>query len=79
MEFFENGWQDASLVVLILLGLAALLWIGSLIWVYNDAKKRGLSQVISLLITALVGFTAWPLTVVGWIILRPKHQDQIHA
>lgn len=77
MEFYENGWQDAGIAVIILFGLAALLWIGSLIWVYRDAKKRGLSGVASLLVTALVGFTAWPLTVIGWIILRPN--DRVTA
>lgn len=70
MEFY----QDAGVAVLILLGVAAILWIGSLIWVYRDAKKRGLSGTMSLLVTALVGFTAWPLTVVGWVILRPNQK-----
>ena len=70
MEFYE----DAGAAVLILTGVAAVLWVGSLIWVYRDAKKRGLNGTISLLVTALVGFTAWPLTVIGWVILRPKEQ-----
>ena len=69
--------QDAGLAVFILIGVAALLWLGSLIWVYRDARDRGLGSIASLVITALVGFTAWPLTVLGWVFLRPK--ERAHA
>ena len=70
-------WQDAGLAVFVLLGIAAVVWIGSMIWVYRDARERGLGGIASLLVTALVGFTAWPLTVLGWVILRPK--ERAHA
>lgn len=70
-------WQDAGLAAFILIGVAAILWIGSMIWVYRDARERGLGSIASLLVTALVGFTAWPLTVLGWVFLRPK--ERTHA
>ena len=76
MEYNEF-WQDAGLAVIVLTVIAAVLWIGSLIWVYRDARNRGLSGVLSLLVTALVGFTAWPLTILAWVLLRPK--ERIHA
>jgi hypothetical protein len=76
MEYNEF-WQDAGLAAIILAVVAALLWVGSLIWVYRDARSRGLSGLTSLLVTALVGFTVWPLTILGWVLLRPK--ERMHA
>lgn len=76
MEYNEF-WQDAGLTAIILAVIAGLLWIGSMIWVYRDARSRGINGLMSLLITALVGFTVWPLTILGWVFLRPK--EQVHA
>jgi hypothetical protein len=45
-----------------------VLWIGSLIWVYQDAEKRGKSGCIWLL---LLWFT-WPIGLFAYLVLRDK-------
>ncbi|MEQ9438675.1 MAG: hypothetical protein RIG62_06485 [Cyclobacteriaceae bacterium] len=77
MEYNESLWQDAGIAAIILAVVAGIIWIGSVIWVYRDGRSRGLSSLTSLIITALVGFTFWPLTVFGWVLLRPK--ERVHA
>ena len=77
MEYNESLWQDAGIAAIILAVVAGVIWVGSLIWVYRDGKERGLSGLASLLVAALVGFTFWPLTILGWVLLRPK--QRVHA
>lgn len=45
-----------------------VLWIGSLIWVYQDAEKLGKSGCIWLL---LLWFT-WPIGLFAYLVLRDK-------
>jgi len=45
-----------------------ILWIGSLIWVYQDAEKRGKSGCIWLL---LLWFT-WPFGLIAYLVVRDK-------
>lgn len=45
-----------------------VLWIGSLIWVYQDAEKLGKSGCIWLL---LLWFT-WPIGLIAYLVLRDK-------
>ena len=45
-----------------------ILWIGSLIWVYQDAQKRGKTGCIWLL---LLWFT-WPIGLIAYLMLRDK-------
>jgi hypothetical protein len=45
-----------------------VLWIGSLIWVYQDAEKRGKSGCIWLL---LLWFT-WPFGLIAYLVVRDK-------
>lgn len=45
-----------------------ILWIGSLIWVYQDAEKRGKSGCIWLL---LLWFT-WPIGLFAYLVLRDQ-------
>lgn len=48
--------------------LFMILWIGSLIWVYQDAEKRGKTGCLWLL---LLWFT-WPIGLVAYLVLRDK-------
>jgi len=50
--------------------------IGSLVWVYQDARKRDKSGFITLLFILLTG---WPASFIWWFWLRPplKSQDVI--
>jgi hypothetical protein len=45
-----------------------ILWIGSLIWVYQDAEKRGKTGCLWLL---LLWFT-WPIGLMAYLVLRDK-------
>ena len=43
-------------------------FIGSLVWVYRDAKKRNKNGLIALLFILLTG---WPASFLWWFWLRP--------
>jgi len=51
----------------ILLILALLIW--SLVWVYNDASRRGKPRW---LVVLLVLFLDWPLSLLVWLVFRPE-------
>lgn len=61
----------AVLVLLLFCGVVALgaMYVGSLMWVYHDAKQRGRSPEIVLILVALC---AWPLSVLFWRLARPE-------
>ncbi len=61
-----------SVLATILIGVPYII---SIVWSYNDAKKRGTSGVI---VALLVAFAAWPFSLIGWLILRPKKQEYQH-
>ncbi len=46
--------------------LALLVW--SLIWVYQDAEKRGKSGI---LVAILVFLLEWPISLLVWLVFRP--------
>lgn len=54
----------------IIIGLA-LAWLLSGLWAARDAVSRGKS---GLLVSLLVLFLAWPLSIVLWIIVRPDDE-----
>ncbi len=62
---------QAVLAVLLASGLAALgaMYVGSLMWVYTDAKQRGRSPEVVMI---LVAVCAWPLSVLLWRLSRPE-------
>ena len=51
-------------LILIVLGL--LIW--SLIWVYQDAEKRGKSGILA---AVTVFFMNWPFSMLLWLLFRP--------
>ena len=53
-------------VLLIIFCLGILIW--SLIWVYNDAEKRGKP---GLLVALMVFLLSWPISLLVWIVFRP--------
>jgi hypothetical protein len=57
-----------TIFALLLSVVFLILWIGSLIWVYQDAEKRGKTGCIWLL---LLWFT-WPIGLIAYLILRDK-------
>lgn len=62
---------QAVLALLLACGLAALgaMYVGSLMWVYTDAKQRGRSPEVVMI---LVAVCAWPLSVLLWRLSRPE-------
>lgn len=61
-------------VVLSIFGVVAVLaitwaYVGSLIWVFSDAKLRGKSSPN---VTAMVALFVWPVGLLLWIFFRPQ-------
>jgi hypothetical protein len=64
MMFEAIGALTIGLLILLSLGL--LIW--SLIWVYNDAEKRGKP---GLLVALMVFLLSWPISLLVWLVFRP--------
>jgi hypothetical protein len=66
-----SGDEFGSLITIgsiLFMVIIFILWIGSLIWVYQDAEKLGKSGCIWLL---LLWFT-WPIGLIAYLVLRDK-------
>jgi len=66
-----SGDEFGSLITIgsiLFMVIIFVLWIGSLIWVYQDAEKLGKSGCIWLL---LLWFT-WPIGLIAYLVLRDK-------
>ncbi len=48
--------------------LGMLLYIGSIIWAYRDAERRGKP---GWLVALLVALLSWPLSLLVWVLFRP--------
>lgn len=70
-EFFWD-LTITSAIVAIVIGIIYLI---SIVWSYNDAKKRGVNGLI---VALLVAFVAWPLSLIGWLFLRPSKKEYHH-
>jgi len=55
----------AGLIILAVIGLYG--W--SVIWAYRDAKAR---EKPALLVALLVALFSWPLSLLVWLVFRPK-------
>ncbi len=66
-----SGDEFGSLIIIgsiLFMVIFFVLWIGSLIWVYQDAEKLGKSGCIWLL---LLWFT-WPIGLIAYLVVRDK-------
>jgi hypothetical protein len=61
-----------QVVPLVLLSSFALGWLLSGLWVAKDAVARGKS---GLLVSLLVLFAGWPLSLVLWLVMRPDNES----
>ena len=52
-----------------LIGVGVVLYLWSGVWVYRDAEKRGKP---AWLVALLVLLLSWPLSLVLWVLLRPR-------
>lgn len=48
------------------------LYIGTIIWAYGDAEKRGKSGC---LVALLVFLATWPLGLIIWLLIRPQEKS----
>ncbi len=62
-----GDWVKTALVLLL------LLW--SLRWAYRDAEARGKSGC---LISGVVFFFGWPISLIVWLIFRPDEYTEEH-
>jgi len=65
-----SGDEFGSLIIIgsiLFMVIFFVLWIGSLIWVYQDAEKLGKSGCIWL----LLWFT-WPIGLIAYLVVRDK-------
>ena len=46
-----------------------LLFLGSIVWAYQDAEKRGRSGC---LVALLVFLVSWPAGLIIWLLIRPN-------
>ena len=61
----------AIFVAFLALGILAV-YIGSIVWAYNDAESRGKAGC---LVAILVAFLTWPLGLVAWLVFRPNEPE----
>lgn len=71
----EQLFWDITLVSAIIMIVIGIVYLISIVWSYNDAKKRGVNGLI---VALLVAFVAWPLSFIGWLILRPSKKEYQH-
>lgn len=62
--FLDLAILSSSLVTI--LGIAYFV---SIFWVFTDAQKRGIN---ALLASGLVALLGWPLSLIGWLFVRPQ-------
>ena len=61
------------LVLMVCVGLPFfILYIGSIIWAYSDAEKRGKSGC---LVALLVFLATWPVGLIIWLLIRPHEKS----
>ncbi|MHA6247474.1 hypothetical protein ACXYMU_06025 [Pontibacter sp. CAU 1760] len=56
-------------IVLALIGFVLYLW--SIVWSYKDAERR---RRPGWLVALVVAFLAWPVGLIGWLLIRPKDE-----
>lgn len=62
-----------ALMIGLCVGLPLLaLYIGSIIWAYNDAEKRGKPGC---LVALLVLMATWPVGLIIWFLIRPQEKS----
>ncbi len=67
---FEGGF---ALLMGICIGLPLLaIYVGSIIWAYGDAEKRGKPGC---LVALLVFLATWPVGLLIWLLIRPQEKS----
>ncbi len=68
-----NDTGNIVVMIFVLLFVTAILAlvIGSIIWAFSDAEKRGKSGC---LVALLVFLLPWPVGLIVWLLIRPEIQ-----
>ena len=68
--------EGSFLFVYSILTFFAVIYVASLIWVWQDARQRGKSSLVTVVFILLTG---WPASFIWWFWLRPplKIEDAI--
>ena len=68
-----NGFslQGPAILVFPTILVLATMAVGSFVWLYLDAEKRGKSRLLAILFVLLTG---WPFSFIWWLWLRPPVQ-----
>lgn len=82
VEKFENLGVLTSVMkvfsaISVLYLIAATIFVGSLVWVYFDARRLGHPPFAT---TLLAAFIAWPFSIVVWVFARhylPKPREDV--
>lgn len=71
MESIGINLPYLALMICALLPILAV-YIGSIVWAYSDAEKRGKP---GLLVALLVLLATWPVGLIIWLIIRPTEKN----
>lgn len=52
-----------------------ILYVGSIVWAYNDAEKHGKPGC---LVALLVLLATWPVGLIIWLIIRPQEKSPMY-
>jgi hypothetical protein len=67
------GINVPYLVLTVCVSLPILaVYIGSIVWAYKDAEKRGKP---GLLVALLVLLATWPVGLIIWLLIRPTEKN----
>ncbi|MFC6998812.1 hypothetical protein [Rufibacter roseus] len=75
MEDGTGFFLGFGIVALVLALVGLVLYIWSIVWVYNDANRRGKPGLI---IAILVALFAWPFGLILWMLVRPNHPNRTY-
>ncbi|MBF8963757.1 hypothetical protein I0P70_10895 [Pontibacter sp. FD36] len=74
MEYSFSSFFTGLGLIGILISIVLLVFVvWSVIWSYNDARRRGKSPW---LVALMVLFMVWPIGLIVWLLLRPQNKEQ---
>jgi hypothetical protein len=71
MDIDPNQNPVLFIVIGLLILSVCVLMLYSLIWIFRDAKRRGMTSLMAAVIMIL-SLLAWPLTLLIWLKVRPE-------
>lgn len=70
MDWDWRGLEGISLILVVVFSIIIIgLYLWSIVWSYNDAKRR---DQYPILVALMVAFLSWPLGLIIWLIIRRR-------